>query len=154
MASLTSDQILIENLIRISKDAGDAIMDIYETEFDVDIKSDQSPLTKADLLSNKIICSSLEKITPDIPVLSEEASKIKYSQRLNWKQYWLVDPLDGTKEFIKKNDEFTTNIALISENKPILGVIHVPANNETFWGSNEIGAYHLVGDLLSNKKKT
>ena len=153
MASITSDQKLIEKLIRISKNAGDAIMDIYETEFDVDIKSDQSPLTKADLLSNKIICSSLKKITPDIPVLSEESSEIKYHERLKWKEYWLVDPLDGTKEFIKKNGEFTTNIALISKNKPVLGVIHVPASNETFWGSNEIGAYHLEGDLVSKKQK-
>ena len=150
---MTSNQRLIENLIKISKKAGDAIMDIYESEFNVDIKSDKSPLTKADLLSNKIICSSLKEITPEIPVLSEESSDIQYKDRLRWKDYWLVDPLDGTKEFIKKNGEFTTNIALISGNRPILGVIHVPAINETFWGSNEIGAYHLIGNSLSNKKR-
>jgi len=153
MVSITSDYTLIEKLIRISKNAGDAIMDVYETEFDFDIKSNQSPVTKADLLSNKIICSSLKKITPDIPVLSEESLEIKYHERLKWKKYWLIDPLDGTKEFIKKNGDFTTNIALISENRPILGVIHVPVNNETFWGSKDIGAYHLIGDSVSNKKK-
>lgn len=153
MASIISDQKLIEKLIRISKNAGDAIMDIYETEFDVGIKSDQSPLTKADILSNRIICSSLKKITPDTPVLSEESSEIKYHERLKWKDYWLVDPLDGTKEFIKKNGEFTTNIALISNNRPVLGVIHVPAINETFWGSKEIGSYHLIGDSISNKER-
>lgn len=153
MASIMSDQALIDKLIRISKNAGDAIMDIYETKFDFDIKSDKSPLTKADLISNKIICSSLKKIAPDIPVLSEESSEIRYHERSKWKKYWLVDPLDGTKEFIKKNGDFTTNIALISENRPILGVIHVPAKNETFWGSKGIGAYHLIGDSVSNKKK-
>ncbi len=153
MTSIASDQKLIGNLIEISKNAGDAIMDIYESEFNVDIKSDKSPLTKADILSNKIICQSLEQITPDIPILSEESSNIQYQKRLEWRQYWLVDPLDGTKEFIKKNGEFTTNIALISENRPILGVIHAPAINETFWGSNEIGAYQLIGDSLSSKKR-
>ena len=153
MTAITLDQSLIENLIRISKDAGDAIMDIYETEFDVNIKSDKSPLTKADLSSNKIICQSLKEITPAIPILSEESSDIPYQERMKWKQYWLVDPLDGTKEFIKKNGEFTTNIALISKNRPILGVINAPAKNEIFWGSKDIGAYHLMGRSVSNKKK-
>ena len=153
MASVRTNQTLIENLIQISKNAGDAIMDIYETKFDVDIKSDQSPLTKADLLSNKIICSYLKKITPEIPVLSEESSDVQYERRSKWSEYWLVDPLDGTKEFIKRNGEFTTNIALISENRPVLGIIHVPVSNETYWGSKETGSYHLNGDSLSNKKK-
>ena len=153
MPPISLDQEYIKKLIKISKNAGDAIMDIYESEFDVNFKSDQSPLTKADILSNKIICESLKKITPDVPILSEESSDIPYHERSKWNQYWLIDPLDGTKEFIKKNGEFTTNIALIYENRPIFGMIHVPASNEIFWGSKEAGAYHLSGDSLSNKKK-
>tara|TARA_B100000131_G_C17962937_1_gene551172 strand:- start:75 stop:899 length:825 start_codon:yes stop_codon:yes gene_type:complete len=153
MNLISSDQELIESLIKISKNAGDAIMEIYESDIKVDIKSDQSPLTKADLISNKIICQSLREINPDIPILSEESSDIPYQERSEWGQYWLVDPLDGTKEFIKRNGEFTTNIALISDNRPILGVIHVPANQETFWGSNEIGAYQLKGESMINKKR-
>ena len=153
MTPISLGQEYIRKLIKISKNAGDAIMDIYESEFDVDFKSDQSPLTKADILSNKIICQSLKKITPDVPILSEECSDIPYHERSKWNQYWLIDPLDGTKEFNKKNGEFTTNIALIYENKPIFGLIHVPASNEIFWGSKEMGAYHLIGDSQSNKKK-
>jgi len=150
---ISLDQEHIKKLIKISKNAGDAIMDIYESEFDVNFKSDQSPLTKADILSNKIICQSLKKITPDVPILSEESSSIPYRERSKWNQYWLIDPLDGTKEFIKKNGEFTTNIALIYKNRPIFGMIHIPASNEIFWGSKEMGSYHINGSSLSNKKK-
>ena len=153
MPPISFSQEYIKKLIKISKNAGDAIMDIYESDFDVNLKSDQSPLTKADILSNKIICQSLKKITPDIPILSEESSDIAYHERSKWNQYWLIDPLDGTKEFIKKNGEFTTNIALIFENRPIYGMIHVPASNEIFWGSKEMGSYHLKGDSLSDMKK-
>ena len=153
MPPISLDQEHIKKLIKISKNAGDAIMDIYESEFDVNFKSDKSPLTKADILSNKIICESLKKITPDVPILSEESSNIPYHERSKWNQYWLIDPLDGTKEFIKKNGEFTTNIALIYKNRPIFGMIHVPASNEIFWGSKEMGSYHINGSSLSNKKK-
>jgi len=153
MPPISLDQDHIKKLIKISKNAGDAIMDIYESEFDVNFKSDQSPLTKADILSNKIICQSLKKITPDVPILSEESSSIPYRERSKWNQYWLIDPLDGTKEFIKKNGEFTTNIALIYKNRPIFGMIHVPVSNEIFWGSKEMGSYHINGSSLSNKKK-
>ena len=153
MPPISFSQEYIKKLIKISKNAGDAIMDIYESDFDVNLKSEQSPLTKADILSNKIICQSLKKITPDIPILSEESSDISYHERSKWNQYWLIDPLDGTKEFIKKNGEFTTNIALIFENRPIFGMIHVPASNEIFWGSKEMGSYHLKGDSLSDMKK-
>tara|TARA_B100001142_G_scaffold209423_1_gene207557 strand:+ start:345 stop:1151 length:807 start_codon:yes stop_codon:yes gene_type:complete len=153
MHPISLDQEHIKKLIKISKNAGDAIMDIYESEFDVNFKSDQSPLTKADILSNKIICQSLKKITPELPILSEESSNIPYHERSKWNQYWLIDPLDGTKEFIKKNGEFTTNIALIYKNRPIFGMIYVPARNEIFWGSKEMGSYHINGGSLSNKKK-
>ena len=143
MPPISLDQEYIEKLIKISKNAGDAIMDIYESEFDVNFKSDQSPLTKADILSNKIICESLKKITPDVPILSEESSNIPYPERSKWNQYWLIDPLDGTKEFIKKNGEFTVNIALIENNNPVFGLIHIPIKNETYWGTEKSGAFFI-----------
>jgi len=133
----------INKVIEISIDAGKAIMDIYKTDFDAEKKADNSPLTKADLLSHKIISESLKDLTPEIPVLSEESSKISLNERMKWKKYWLVDPLDGTKEFIKKNGEFTTNIALIDNCKPIFGVIHVPVSKETYWGLEKKGSYFI-----------
>ena len=153
MPPISLDQEYIKKLIKISKKAGDAIMDIYESEFDVNFKSDQSPLTKADILSNKIICQYLKKITPDIPILSEESSTIPYHERSKWNQYWLIDPLDGTKEFIKKNGEFTTNIALIKRNRPVFGMIHAPAINQTFWGGENMNSFYLRGSNLSNMRE-
>ena len=151
MPPISLDQEYVKKLIKISKRAGDAIMDIYESEFDVNFKSDQSPLTKADILSNKIICQSLEKITPDVPILSEESSDIPYHERSKWNQYWLIDPLDGTKEFIKRNNEFTVNIALIRNNRPVFGVIHAPALDQTFWGSKSFGSFMMNKDGIVNK---
>ena len=153
MSDIQIKSVLIEQLIEISKEAGKAILEVYNTNFDYKIKEDSSPLTKADTLSNHIIFKGLKALTPDIPILSEESSNIPYHERSKWNQYWLIDPLDGTKEFIKKNGEFTTNIALIYENRPIFGMIHVPASNEILWGSKEMGGYHLKGDSLSNIKK-
>ena len=150
MPPISFDQKYIKKLINISKNAGDTIMDIYETEFDVNFKSDQSPLTKADILSNKIICQSLRKITPDIPILSEESSDIPYNERSKWNQYWLVDPLDGTKEFINKNGEFTTNIAFMKNNRPIFGMIYAPVLDEIYWGSIENGSFMLKGNKFKD----
>ena len=127
-------------------------MNIYKHDIKVNQKNDFSPLTEADLLSDKIITNSLKEFTPEIQVLSEESLNISMSDRLSWKEYWLIDPLDGTKEFIKKNDEFTTNIALIRDNQPVLGVVHAPALNETYWGAEGLGAFFLRGDDLSVAK--
>jgi 3'(2'), 5'-bisphosphate nucleotidase len=142
---------LIEQLIEISKDAGKAILEVYNSNFGHQIKEDLSPLTKADTLSNNIICERLKVITPDIPILSEENSDIPFNIRSSWEQYWLVDPLDGTKEFIKKNGEFTVNIALIENNTPIFGIIHVPVTNETYWGSNTKGSFYIKGNNQKTK---
>ena len=103
MSSFSLNTEHINKVIEISIDAGKAIMDIYKTDFDAEKKADNSPLTKADVQSHKIISESLKDLTPEIPVLSEESSKISLNERMKWKKYWLVDPLDGTKEFIKKN---------------------------------------------------
>ena len=142
---------LIEQLIEISKEAGREIMKIYSSDFDYQIKKDLSPLTKADQVSHEVICKQLKLITPDLPILSEEDSDISFEARTEWKKYWLVDPLDGTKEFIKRNGEFTVNIALIDNNVPVLGVIHIPVTNETYWGSKENGSFYAEGDNKPEK---
>ena len=137
---------LIEQLIEISKEAGKAILEVYNTNFDYQIKEDLSPLTQADTVSHNIICDRLKILTPDIPIISEENSDIPFNIRSLWKKYWLIDPLDGTKEFIKRNGEFTVNIALIENNMPILGVIYIPISNQTYWGSNNLGSFYIQGN--------
>ena len=121
-------------------EAGKRIMEIYETDdFNVDFKSDDSPLTRADIAAHEIIVEFLNQ--SDIPVLSEEGKEIPYSIRKDWDTLWIVDPIDGTKEFIKKNGEFTVNIALIEDQTPVLGVICVPALNELYFSTQENGAF-------------
>lgn len=114
------EKIDIEDLKEIALKAGEAIMQIYNKDFSVDYKDDKSPLTEADLKSNEIICTNLQKLYPNIPIMSEENKQVSYDTRKDWEYYFCVDPIDGTKEFIKKNDEFTINIALIYKNRPIL----------------------------------
>ncbi len=128
-------------LIDVAEQAGEAILAIYNTDFSVYEKSDQSPLTEADMASNRIIVENLKALTPGIPVLSEESAAVPFAERSGWKRYWLIDPLDGTKEFIKRNGEFTVNIALIEEQRPILGIVHVPVSGVTFYGGDGIGAF-------------
>lgn len=126
--------------IQAALEAGSKIMYIYDNEdFGVDFKSDDSPLTKADIASHNIIVKHLEQ--SNIPILSEEGKSIAYTDRKNWDLLWIVDPIDGTKEFIKKNGEFTVNIALIENQVPILGVIYVPALKELYFSTKENGAY-------------
>ena len=132
---------IISEITSIACLAGDAIMDVYNSDFDFEVKDDKSPLTKADLASHTVIINALSKLTPHIPILSEESVSIPFRTRRKWDQYWLVDPLDGTKEFIKRNGEFTVNIALIRNNTPVFGVIYIPVSNELYWGS-EKGAYY------------
>jgi len=126
----------LPQIIAIAKAAGQGIMTVYnQPAGKVILKADQSPLTEADLISNQIIVSELARLTPDIPILSEESAAIPYKQRAAWERFWLVDPLDGTKEFIKHNDEFTVNIALIEHGKPVLGVVHAPALDVCYSGA-------------------
>ena len=123
---------LREHAVRIAREAGNAILEIYGQDgdgpMDVTLKDDASPLTRADLASHRLITDALRALTPTVPILSEEAaSDAPYPVRRSWTRFWLVDPLDGTKEFIKRNGEFTVNIALIDQGAPILGVVHAPA---------------------------
>ncbi len=132
-----------EKIISISHKAGDAILEFYNDDIVVEWKDDNSPLTKADLAAHHIIMNSLKELVPDIPVISEESGISPYEVRKDWKQYFLVDPLDGTKEFIKKNGEFTVNIALIEDDEPVFGVVHLPAKGITYFGGKGIGAFKM-----------
>jgi 3'(2'), 5'-bisphosphate nucleotidase len=127
--------------VTIARDAGTAILTIYHTGFSVEQKQDESPLTEADLAAHKLILQGLKKLTPDIPVLSEESSKPSFAERKQWQTYWLVDPLDGTREFIKGNDEFTVNIALIHQHRSIIGVINVPVFDDDYYAWEDGGCY-------------
>ena len=141
-------QIQMAKIVSIAKLAGKAILNIYhDAEFSqvVDFKSDNSPLTLADRAAHDVIVDQLDKTYPDIPIISEEGAEIPYEERKKYQIYWLVDPLDGTKEFIKRNGEFTVNIALIENGVPVLGVVHVPVVDVTYYGSGESGAFMTEG---------
>ena len=148
------DLINLKNeLTKIARHAGAAIMDIYKNEddFGVETKGDDSPLTKADKAANDVICKGLEWISPEIPIISEENKLTDYSARKDYDYCWLVDPLDGTKEFIKRNGEFTVNIALLKGNRPVMGVVYAPVPDEMYWGVKDNGAYLKVGDAPEKK---
>lgn len=137
---------MLKEIIKTAQQAGEAILEYYEDEVEVMHKDDDSPLTKADLAAHHIIVDSLKKIDPDIPVISEESGIPDYVDRKDWTTFWIVDPLDGTKEFIKKNGEFTVNIALIDSGKPVLGVVYVPDKKTTYYATREGGAFKQIGD--------
>jgi 3'(2'), 5'-bisphosphate nucleotidase len=133
---------LLPVVINTAHLAGAAILEVYGTEFTVEHKKDNSPLTMADQRSHDIIMSGLNSIpSPQLPVLSEEGKNIPYEDRQAWQDFWLVDPLDGTKEFIRRNGEFTVNIALIHMGSPVMGVIHLPVKGITYFGAEGLGSY-------------
>jgi len=132
---------LVDEIKQICLEAGDRILEIYETDFSVETKQDDSPLTAADMAAHNIICAALSKLTPTTPIVSEESSQISFSERQSWDQYWLVDPLDGTREFVKRNGEFSVNIALIEKGRSILGVIYIPVTRIIYSASLNNGAY-------------
>ena len=135
---------LATSILSIAKNAGIEILKIYnKSDLGITYKDDNSPLTLADKASNDTIEAALKKLTPDIPILSEEGKNIDYSDREDWNLFWLIDPLDGTKEFIKRNGEFTVNIALISNNKPIIGVVYAPVLDTTWYGVINEGSFKL-----------
>jgi len=148
-----SNEFSIYNVIDIAKEAGDRILDIYNEGKDaanIKYKDDNSPLTSADLASNNVIVSALKKITPNIKILSEEGRKESYNERSSWNRLWIIDPLDGTKEFIKRNGEFTVNIGLIENSKPVLGVVYAPVI-DTLWFGDGNGSFKKVGSLPENR---
>jgi 3'(2'), 5'-bisphosphate nucleotidase len=133
---------LLPEVCRLAEAAGRAILPFYRQEsLQVELKADASPLTEADLAAHRLLLEGLQDLTPTIPVLSEEASGIPYWERQQWQQFWLVDPLDGTREFLEGNGQFTVNIALVEAGIPILGVVHAPALGLTYKAAQKLGAY-------------
>ena len=134
---------MLEKIIETAREAGAAILEFYSEDIEVMDKEDDSPLTKADLAAHHIIVDALAEIDPDTPVISEESGVPGYEERKNWTKFWIVDPLDGTKEFIKKNGEFTVNIALIDEGEPVLGVVYIPAKDVLYYAEKGKGSYKV-----------
>lgn len=135
-------QALLPQIVALAEDAGKAIMKTYSREdFGTTAKEDNSPLTHADMASHDLILADLRTLTPDLPVLSEESKGVSHAERRSWHTFWLIDPLDGTKEFIKRNGEFTVNIALIKGGHPVLGVVHAPVLRVAYFAAHGIGAF-------------
>lgn len=132
---------MIDDIIQLAISAGQRIMEIYDTDFGVEHKSDNTPLTEADMAAHHTIVDGLSKLTPEIPILSEESANIPFAERAQWQRYWLVDPLDGTREFVKRNGEFTVNIALIDNHESILGVVYAPVTGDTYYAARGKGAF-------------
>jgi 3'(2'), 5'-bisphosphate nucleotidase len=144
----------LPDIINIAAKAANAILEIYNSDFSVENKQDNSPLTAADMASHETIITGLSELTPDIPILSEESATIPYATRRAWDRYWLVDPLDGTREFVKRNGEFTVNIALIDSNRPTLGVVYVPVTRLCYFASEGQGAYRQEDGQIATRIKT
>ncbi len=142
---------LIDPVVALAEDAGRAILEVYATDFEVQSKQDESPLTQADLAAHLRIVAGLESLTPGMPVISEESGLPDFEERRSWDRYWLIDPLDGTKEFVNRNGEFTVNIALIDHQKPVFGVVHVPVTNKTYIGCDGFGAQRRDSDGSTHK---
>ncbi|MCG6116786.1 MAG: 3'(2'),5'-bisphosphate nucleotidase CysQ [Aquimonas sp.] len=135
------DPALREAVLALAVQAGRSILEVYASDFEVEAKSDRSPLTEADLAAHACIRDGLRALQPSLPVLSEESADTELTHRREWQRYWLVDPLDGTREFVKRNGEFSVNIALIEQGRPVFGVVHAPVGGELFWAEAEQGAW-------------
>jgi len=145
---------VLDQLVDISRRAGLAILEWYDGDMGITQKADNSPLTRADLASHKLITAELTRLWPEIPVLSEESADIPWQTRHKWQQYWLVDPLDGTKEFINRNGEFTVNIALIRDHQSVIGVVHVPVSDVSYFGASKAGAWRQQGSAPATAIET
>jgi len=132
---------LLEPVIAIGMQAGRRIMEIYEGGFSVEHKDDETPLTEADMAAHEIIDEGLAALTPELPILTEESVSVPFEERARWHRYWLVDPLDGTREFIKRNGEFTVNIALIDNHEPVLGLVYAPVLGTYYYACRGQGAF-------------
>lgn len=146
----SSDLPSAQQLVDLAHKAGLAILEIYKTDFEVMGKADDSPLTQADLAAHKVLVAGLAELTPDIPVLSEEEKAPEFSVRQSWDRYWIIDPLDGTKEFVNRNGEFTVNVALIEGHQAVLGVVGVPVQDRIFFGDVKAS----VAELYAGGEKT
>jgi len=145
MIHLRNPQTLLADLCAIARAAGDAILEVYGRDFAVRLKDDRSPLTEADEVSHRIIGERLRLLDASVPLLSEESAPADLAQRRGWSRFWLVDPLDGTKEFVKRNGEFTVNIALVDAQRAVLGVVLAPALSRLYYGAVGVGAWCQIG---------
>jgi 3'(2'), 5'-bisphosphate nucleotidase len=141
MSNNAPASVLLHAIAEIARHAGAAILEIYSQDFAVERKADASPLTEADLAAQRVIMAGLKALDPSVPVLSEEARAASWVERQHWSRYWLVDPLDGTREFVKRNGEFTVNIALIQDHEPVLGVVLAPVTGELYAAARHQGAW-------------
>jgi 3'(2'), 5'-bisphosphate nucleotidase len=139
---------LCARAVEIAHRAGAEILGVYDGAFEVETKGDGSPLTLADRRSHDCIVAGLAALTPNVPIVSEEGATLPFDERKNWKRFWLVDPLDGTREFVKRNGEFTVNIALIEGTQSVLGVVHTPVKRLTHYATGDSGAFRIIGDAL------
>ena len=139
---------LLTDIVKLADEAGEAVMAVYNTDFKAETKTDKSLVTEADVIAEKIILSGLSELTPDIPIIAEESVADGRVPSLKGPYYWLVDPLDGTREFVDRNDEFTVNIALIRNKVPILGVVFAPALKSSYWGAPGHGAFCRTNDVI------
>ena len=148
MTTVSEREALLPAVRDLARRAGTAILEIYNraSGYEIEDKADDSPLTTADIAAHRIIDAGLRELAPDWPILSEESGEIPFSERRQWPVYWLVDPLDGTREFIKRNGEFTVNIALVEDGVPVLGVVHAPVIATDYLGAVGAGAWKRVGD--------
>lgn len=144
---------LLEAARTLAVEAGSKILEIYKSGFDISQKADFSPVTTADLAAHRIIKRGLARLTPKLPLLSEEDELLSFANRKSWSWYWLVDPLDGTREFIKRNDEFTVNIALVQHHQPVLGVVHAPVAQLNYFACSGEGAYRQQSDTNAGAKR-
>ena len=135
---------LLPSIVALAREAGGEILDFYQGECSVQRKSDDSPLTAADLAAHRCIMEGLARLTPDVPCLSEESGDDSHGGRRGWTRFWLMDPLDGTREFLKRNGEFTVNIALIDNRRPVLGVVHAPVSDTIYYAAEGAGAWKQV----------
>ena len=140
------ESVNLDDVVKIAIEAGREVMKIYARDFNVEYKEDASPLTEADLHANEIICSGLKRVWPQTPILSEENREIPYEERREWEFFWCIDPIDGTKEFIKKSGEFTINIALVNKDTPVLGVVFAPAIGTIYYSKRGSGAWKASVD--------
>src|SRR5687768_14838273 len=132
---------LLRDVCALARKAGDAVLDVYQRDVAVELKEDRSPLTEADRVSHHILRDGLRALRPELPILSEESMPEEHARRREWERYWLVDPLDGTKEFLKRNGEFTVNIALVEAHRAVLGVVLAPALGRIYFGALDAGAH-------------
>ncbi|ERS87037.1 3'-5'-bisphosphate nucleotidase [Marinobacter sp. C1S70] len=132
---------ILPDVIKIADEASEKVLHIYQSDFKVSYKDDHSPITAADIASHDIIVKGLRNISRDIPILSEEGAEIPWEERKKWRRFWLIDPIDGTKDFTQRTGEFTVNIAMIEDGEPVMGVVTAPALKEAFWGIKGEGAH-------------